>query len=335
MPPHQKRSSARAIAIIVGASASVAFVWWKHHLLWQSLADLGRLQWEWAVGAVAAESASMATFARMQARLVRAGGTRLHVRSAIAITYAGNAISVSLPLAGSELSVGYTYRQYLARGLSSSTAAWALTVGGVVSTLALAAVVGVAATWSGNPGLAVAGGAFAALLALLCAAAVAALRVERLGGLAERAAGAALRAVQRLIGRPAGEAGALVRKARRDLTSLRLTRRDWLLVAVLAVTNWASDAACLVCCLHGLGLHLPTSRAVLAWSGGSAAASLGLTPGGVGIVEAALVASLAAAGAHGAAATSAVFAYRLISLWSVLGIGWIVYLALQRRPTTA
>lgn len=333
--PRRRRSSGRAIAIIIGAGASVAFVWWKHHLLWRSLADLGQLRWEWAFGAVAAESASMATFARMQARLLRAGGSRLHIRSAIAITYAGNAISVSLPLAGSELSVGYTYRQYLARGLASTTAAWALTVGGVVSTVALAAVVGAAAMWSGNPGLAIAGGAVAGLLALLCGAAIAVLRIVRLAGLAERAARAAVRAAQRLTGRPAGDPGALVRQARQDLTSLKLARRDWLVVAALAVTNWASDAACLVCCLHGLGLHLPTSRAVLAWSGGSAAASLGLTPGGVGIVEAALVASLSAAGAHGAAATSAVFAYRLISLWSVLGIGWIVYLALQRRPATA
>jgi len=321
--------------VALGIVAALGFLWWQRQLLWRSVLDLRDLRWEWALAAIAAESASMATFARMQARLVRAGGSRLHISSAVAITYAGNAISVSLPLAGSELSVGYTYRQYLARGFDAATAAWALVVGGVASTVALSVVVGVAAISSGNPGLATAGAVAAGLLVVGSVMIGASLRIARLATLVERVATLAVRAAQRVRLPPAGDPQQVVHKARRNLTSLHLTPVDWMIVAILATTNWAADAACLICCLRGLGLHLSLARAVLAWSGGSAAASLGLTPGGIGVVEAALVASLAAAGVHSSVATSAVFAYRLISLWLVLAVGWGVYLVLRRHQATS
>lgn len=52
-----------------------------------------------------------------------------------------------------------------------------------------------------------------------------------------------------------------------------------------------------------------------------AAGGIGLTPGGVGVVEAALVAALAGIGMPATGAAVAVMVYRLISLWLVLLIG--------------
>lgn len=51
--------------------------------------------------AVSAEILSMATLARLQRRLLRAGGARLSMPSMVVIVYASNAISVSVPIAGS------------------------------------------------------------------------------------------------------------------------------------------------------------------------------------------------------------------------------------------
>jgi uncharacterized protein (TIRG00374 family) len=76
--------------------------------------------------------------------------------------------------------------------------------------------------------------------------------------------------------------------------------------------------------LHGRSI-------VLIWSAAAAATTLNLTPGGLGVVEAALIAGLVATDLPTAGATTAVLAYRLISFWLVLVIGWLVYPVVQRR----
>jgi putative heme transporter len=55
-----------------------------------------------------------------------------------------------------------------------------------------------------------------------------------------------------------------------------------------------------------------------------------LTPGGVGVVEAALAAGLTAAGAPALGAAAAVLVYRLISCWLFIPVGGLAALALRR-----
>jgi hypothetical protein len=74
----------------------------------------------------------MATFARSQRRLLGVGGTKVHLGSVLAVTYAGNAISVSLLLAGPELSTAFTFRQFSRHGIDPAVAAWALAVSGTL-----------------------------------------------------------------------------------------------------------------------------------------------------------------------------------------------------------
>jgi putative heme transporter len=61
-----------------------------------------------------------------------------------------------------------------------------------------------------------------------------------------------------------------------------------------------------------------------------AAAGVGLTPGGLGVVEAVLSASLVALGIKGHSALAAVLVYRLISFWLVMSVGWAVVAILTR-----
>lgn len=61
---------------------------------------LRHLDWAWIPPALVAEFTSMTAFARAQRRLLRGGGIDLRFVSVVAVTYAGNAISVSLPVAG-------------------------------------------------------------------------------------------------------------------------------------------------------------------------------------------------------------------------------------------
>src|SRR5262249_9253235 len=67
-------------------------------LVASSFGVVAHLKWVWLPPAVALESASMATFARMQRRLVAAGQPRLRLLPITAAVYAGNALAASVPL---------------------------------------------------------------------------------------------------------------------------------------------------------------------------------------------------------------------------------------------
>jgi undecaprenyl-diphosphatase len=64
---------------------------------------------------------------------------------------------------------------------------------------------------------------------------------------------------------------------------------------------------------------------------GSAVASAAPTPGGIGAVEAALIAGLTAAGLDKAIAVPSVFLYRLATFWVPILPGWIAFTRLQRN----
>jgi uncharacterized membrane protein YbhN (UPF0104 family) len=61
--------------------------------------------------------------------------------------------------------------------------------------------------------------------------------------------------------------------------------------------------------------------------------SIGITPGGLGLVEGGLVATFVAYGVSGAGAGAAVVVYRALTLIGLVGIGWlgVVLLAVEDR----
>ncbi|WP_207401218.1 lysylphosphatidylglycerol synthase domain-containing protein, partial [Actinomadura roseirufa] len=123
----------------------------------------------WLVVVVVAEAASMGAFARLQRRLLRIGGLRLSLRRAFAITYAGNALSTTLP-AGPAVSVVYTFRQFRRAGASARLATAVILAGGVITTTAYT-VIGLVALLSDPDARALAVLALAVPLALGLAAA--------------------------------------------------------------------------------------------------------------------------------------------------------------------
>ena len=61
------------------------------------------------------------------------------------------------------------------------------------------------------------------------------------------------------------------------------------------------------------------------------AGGLGLVPGGLGVVDATLIAGLVGAGLPAAKALPAVVLYRVISLGLVVLTGWVVAVLMNRR----
>jgi uncharacterized membrane protein YbhN (UPF0104 family) len=74
-------------------------------------------------------------------------------------------------------------------------------------------------------------------------------------------------------------------------------------------------ALALAASLQALGVHAPFIEVIGVYLGGSAIGSVSHAPGGLGAIEAALVAGLTALGV---AAGSAVLAFRRLSRWGVI-----------------
>jgi undecaprenyl-diphosphatase len=114
--------------------------------------------------------------------------------------------------------------------------------------------------------------------------------------------------VRRCVG-SAGEAmfGAMRAAVRRPRPALVL------LAGAAGITTAYTLALGAACQAFSVGLPLATVTAV--FLGGSAAAAVAPTPGGLGALEAALVAGLTAAGASSGPAIAAVLTYRLVTYW--------------------
>jgi uncharacterized membrane protein YbhN (UPF0104 family) len=93
----------------------------------------------------------------------------------------------------------------------------------------------------------------------------------------------------------------------------------------------ASYILCLWTAVNAFGGSLDIATVAVVYLAGSAVGSASPTPGGLGAVEAALVAGLGAAGLASEAAVSAVLLYRLVTFWLPVLPGWLAFTALQRR----
>jgi undecaprenyl-diphosphatase len=78
-------------------------------------------------------------------------------------------------------------------------------------------------------------------------------------------------------------------------------------------------------------IGLPLATVVAVYLGGAAVAAVAPTPGGLGAIEAALVAGLTSAGAAAGPAVAAVLAYRLITYWLPVLPGAVAFQRLRRR----
>jgi uncharacterized membrane protein YbhN (UPF0104 family)/tRNA A-37 threonylcarbamoyl transferase component Bud32 len=88
---------------------------------------------------------------------------------------------------------------------------------------------------------------------------------------------------------------------------------------------------CLAACVRAMGGSAPIAALAVVYLTGSALGSVVPTPGGLGAVEAALVAGLSAAGLPGDTAVSSVLLYRILTFWLPVPLGWASLHYLQRH----
>lgn len=327
----------RVVALLVVATVVVAVLRGKLPTPATILGALRSAHWGWVAAALALELASIGMIIRQQCRLLGVFGTRLPYRRVGAITYSSTALSLSLP-AGAAVGAGWSFRQFRRSGASSGTAAAVLVLSGLISTAGLVllylAGLGLAAV-SRLTGL----GEREPLVTVLLGVAMVAVVIMALTLLARR------------VPRPLPTEPAptprlddwqhrhphLGRALRQLLATgretVRIDRRNWRFTLGLSAANWGLDILSLYASCRAVEVHVDFIQLGAIYLGIQLIRQIPITPGGIGLIEAALLAALVAQHVPQGAASAAVVIYRLFSAWLIVPIGF-VFLALLRRART-
>jgi glycosyltransferase 2 family protein len=296
--PAARQRWARAGAVTVLAAAAAAF---GVELSRANLADvLARVQpWQaaaaagWILVSLVAAAYNLTGFSAVRVPLWRSLQAQLAISGLRVFTPS----AVSTPVVAT---------RFLIR--SGSDPSDALATAGAAQAVQLMATFAVvaglaAASGAGGPGLpspVIVGAIAVGLAALLAAALLAAQRSERVRRVLLEARGSAARLARHARLHPAQALGGLLASA------------------ALTLTHVLAFAACVA----AAGGHLPLLTLATIYLGAATAGSLLPTPGGIGGVEAALIAGLTAAGLSMPVATAATILSRLVAVWLPAIPGW-------------
>jgi uncharacterized protein (TIRG00374 family) len=271
-----------------------------------------------------AEFISLVAFAYLRRELLFAGGARVPAWRMLALTYAANAVSLTLP-AGTALSTGYMYRRLRRWGVSMPLASFTLIASGVLSsvTFGLLALSGALLAGAGRSDEITIG-------ATVLAASLIAFAVQRMSrhpqGLTQ-VAERGLRLANRVLRRDADSGRARFYQLLNELTEIRPRLRVWLAGLLFAGLNWIADLICLGAAVHAIGVHgASLELVVIAYIAGMSVSSFSLLPAGLGTADAAMIFALVHGTVNIASATAAVVLYRLISFAFNAATGWVLWL---------
>lgn len=280
-----------------------------------------------AAGAVC-EAASLLCFAGVWRWLLNAGGADWPLRRAAALTLGANAVAGSLP-GGAVLATAWAYRQLRRRGIGTELAAAVLAVAGALSALGLGVLMTVALIASGSSARTVGVWTMSVALVVLAVAAAGAALIQRSETVRRHLRGLWAKASKHSTW--ARDLGAIAGRVAEQAWHLKPGLRPWLSPAAQALLNWVLDVACLVLTMRALHITVPWPGVLGAYVLTQIPASLRLTPGNIGVVEAGLAALLSAYGVPPRQALAAALLYRAVSYWAVLPIGWCCCAVLSLR----
>lgn len=311
------------------------------HLLLPQLAGLeataqalARTTWWLGVTVIVLEGASVAAYGELVLLVLRFFAEPADRGLVQRTTFVGNALGRALP-GGTTAALATVLNAMGRAGLDPVRAAAALAASGALSAVVLALLLPAAlllAVAGGDRGAAVVGAAAAALciVAAMLAVRPALRRSAAAGRLAGRIAGLLNRGPLRGRVDPGRVASAVqtgLDKVNQLFSDPATLRR----AAAWAGANWLLDLSALVVIAMVIGQGVPLSALPLAYVVAALSAAVPTTPGGVGVVEAVMVATLVGAGAPAGAATATVLGWRLISHWLPIAVGLALLPTLNGR----
>ncbi|GAA2577545.1 YbhN family protein [Winogradskya consettensis] len=283
----------------------------------------------WLALVILAEVAAMSAYARMQRRLLHSAGVRSSYGDNLRLAYAAHSLNETLP-GGPAFSTRLNYQQMRRFGASPAVASWAIALSGILSAAALATITAGVAFVSGGAA------SWVNLAVLLGTAAAIIAGVRHLvahPGAAESLVRRPIAAVNRLRRRPAGEGHDRIAGFVDQLGAAKLRPAAGVAAGADALLNWLFDAAALWLCFRAAGEQSLSPLAVLlAFCAAMAAGSVTVVPGGLGVIDSALLIGLMAGGATLPAAIAVIVLYRIVSLGFIIGAGWLFWLQLRLRP---
>jgi uncharacterized protein (TIRG00374 family) len=326
------RSKTSAIRIVIGTIVAVIAIGFGGYLVWDQIPPLMTIvdllasaNPGWLLLALLAEVTAVIAFSVVQRRLVINLGGDLTRRGSVELTLASGAISSALP-AGAALGAGYTYRRMRRAGLRGSEAGTALVASaGILSgALVLLYLLLTGPSLLQQLGELVGPEHLGAIIVLVGAIVIFLVVRSRnhagktIADQPDRPAPTCIR------GRVAGWITNYTRMSRETFRSIPAPA--WRISSAAAVIKWLADFAVLVAATLAVDADVDFVSLATVYVGVQIIRQIPFTPGGIGVIEAALLAGLIAAGSAAAPAAAAVVIYRALTFWLILPAGGIAAL---------
>jgi uncharacterized membrane protein YbhN (UPF0104 family) len=330
---------ARKVFRTAGSLALVAAIFGfavPHFASYRSVwASMQAMTWAQVLLVAAAAAASMISTWIMICAVLPS----IRLREAAVVNLGSNAVANTLP-AGGALAMGVSWAMLSSWGVSTAEYVLYTLVSGIWNVFArlglpVLALVILATASRPGAGLIAAAAAGLALLAALAAGLGLLMRSESFAVHAGRALQVALVTACRVARRPASFdiPGSLL--GFRNRAGALIAARGWRITVTTAASNLTLWLV-LLACLRGVGL----SQAQVPWQTSLAAFAfvrlltvLPITPGGLGITELGLIATLAGTGHRdGVQVTAAVLLYRAVTYLPPIPLGVIACLTWQHAP---
>jgi putative heme transporter len=299
-------------------------------------ASMHAMTWAQVLLVVAAAAASMISTWIMICAVLPS----IRLREAAVVNLGSNAVANTLP-AGGALAMGVSWAMLSTWGVSTAEYVLYTLVSGIWNVFArlglpILALVILAAASRPGAGLITAAAAGLASLAAMAAGLGLLMRSESFAVRAGHALQLVLVTACRVARRPTSFdiPGSLL--SFRDRASALIAAHGWRITAATAASNLTLWLV-LLACLRGIGL----SQAEVPWQTSLAAFAfvrlltvLPMTPGGLGITELGLIATLAVGAGHrdGAQVTAAVLLYRAVTYLPPIPLGVIACLTWRHAP---
>jgi uncharacterized protein (TIRG00374 family) len=279
----------------------------------------------WLALALIAQLLSLLAYARLSQVSLDTPG--VSYGQLLRVDLATLAVSHVVP-AGSAVGIGLGYRLLTRSGVPSDRAVSGKALQTVGSAVVLnlmlgGALVAALVTHGNNPLYAPVA---AVGLALILAATIGAVLIARSEGWLTRTV---VRTLDRLPRVDAESGARLIASLAGTVRRLVGDRRFLSRIVFWAALNWLFEAFALWACVRAFGHTLGPVGLLVAYGLANVAAAIPITPGGLGIVEGILVPTLVAFSTTKAVALLGVIAFRLISFWLPIPIGFGSYARLE------
>jgi uncharacterized membrane protein YbhN (UPF0104 family) len=321
---------ARIVAEVFIVGGLIGFAWFERGTIERSATFVHRVDWRWLVVAGSLELGSLMAFARTQRIILRAAGVRISRASMVATTFAGNAISVSVPLIGPGAGTAFAFGRFRSAADDAASGGWALVISGLISSLVWGVMLATGAAISGDHAATVGGVVGGAVILMAAIVGALSLRLPSVRQVATNLVLRVIRLAKQVTGHPVGDPEDLINSGLDQLLTARMSLGQWTQVVGLSIVNWLASVGCLMAAILAVGAGVPWTKLLLIYCAGATASSFNLTPGGLGVVEGVLTAGLVAAGIRSDIAFGSVLIFRLVSFWLVMVVGWAIYLTLRR-----